>query len=546
MSGRGEVVRRRGVVVAVVVLLAVAAPLPAVAAGPEPGPRSCPAFGPPEQVGSVPDTTWWDEVSGVVASRTSPGVLWAIADSGNAADVVAADLEGNELARLDLGTDLGAANVDWEDLAIGPGPGGVDHLYVGDIGDNGPSNLDDDDSIRGSISVYRLPEPEVAVGDELGTVEVPADEVLQIEASYPDVDSSGQPDRQDAEALLLDPVTGDLLVVTKRIGFPSTPEQPGDPVARVYELAAPHGTGPTEMALVGTVGGSSARWLTGGDVGADGSQILLRSYGGAFLWHRTPGESVAEALAGEPCPLEVGDPAVSGNQGEAVAFVGGTAGYVTVSERADPEAPAQAIWHVDAACELPGITPNTFPDVPTTFDDGVSWFACFAITTGYPDGTFRTTATANRAQLAAFLHRFFDRPAAPGPPTFPDVSATHLFAGEIAWLASTGITTGYVDGTFRPMATVTRAQAAAFLHRAAGSPAVPSEVPSFPDVGVDHPFRDEIRWMAQHGLATGYFDGTYRPSAPVSRGALALFLFRLAGTEAAWSAGSTFPSPVLF
>ncbi|OWY63435.1 hypothetical protein B7486_53145, partial [cyanobacterium TDX16] len=443
----------------------------------------------------------------------------------------------------DLAADGAATNVDWEDLAIGPGPGGVDHLYVGDVGDNGPSNLVDDDSTRGSISIYRLAEPAVSPGDDLGTVPVAAEDVLQIEATYPDVDSSGQPDRQDAETLLLDPATGDLLVVTKRLGLPL----PGSPAARIYELGAPHGAGPTEMDLVGAVGEPSALWLTGGDVSADGSQVLLRGYGMAFLWFRGEDQTVAEALAEDPCPLVVGDPGVPPtNQGEAIAFVGGTAGYLTVSERADPEAPPQALWFADAACELPDITPNTFPDVPTSFDDGVSWLACHGITTGYPDGTFRTTATANRQQVAAYLHRFFDRPAAPGPPTFPDVGATHPFAAEIAWLASTGITTGYADGTYRPTATVTRAQAAAFLHRAAGSPAVPSDAPTFPDVGSGHPFRDEIRWMADHVLATGYADGTYRPSAPVSRGALALFLFRLAGTEAAWTPGATFPSPVRF
>jgi hypothetical protein len=539
---RGEAVRRWRVVVAVLVLLAVAAPLPAGAAGPEPGPRPCPAFRAPEQVGAVPDTEWWDEVSGVVASRRSPGVLWAIADSGNAADVVAVDLEGNELVRLDLGTDGGATNVDWEDLAIGPGPGGGEHLYVGDVGDNGPSNLADDDSTRDSITIFRLAEPEVSLGDDLGTIVVPAEEVVAIEATYPDVDGSGEPDRQDAETLLLDPTTGDLLVVTKRLGLPS----PGSPAARIYEVAAPHGTGPTEMAFVGTVAEPSALWLTGGDVSADGSQVLLRGYGGAFLWHRQPDLSVAEVLAGEPCPLVVGDPVGAGNQGEAIAFVHGNGGYVTVSEEGQSPRGPVSLWLVDAACELPGITPNPFPDVPAGFDDGVSWLACFGITSGYPDGTFRTSATANRQQVAAYLHRFFDRPAAPGAPTFPDVSATHPFAHEIAWLAASGITTGYTDGTFRSTATVTRAQAAAFLHRAAGSPAVPSDAPSFPDVGLGQPFRDEIRWMADHGLAAGYTDGTYRPSAPVSRGALALFLFRLADTEAAWSAGSTFPSPVLF
>jgi hypothetical protein len=529
--------------VAVLVATTLVGPAPA-AAGPVPGPRPCPTFAPPEPVGTVPDTSWFDEVSGVVESRTSPGVLWAVADSGNAADVVALDHAGHELGRFDLGTAAGATNVDWEDLAIGPGPGGVDHLYVGDIGDNGPT-FEDDDSDRGSISIYRFAEPDVDLGDLPVTVAVPAADVTRIEATYPDVDESGAPDRQDAETLLLDPITGDLLVITKRLGLPDTPEAPGSPAARVYELPAPHGAGPTVMAAAGVVSDADV-WLTGGDVSADGSQVVLRSYSGAFLWFRQQGASVADALQGEPCPVPVGDPAALGNQGEAIAFTGGTAGLVTISEQGPSARPPVAIWAVDAACELPGITANTFPDVPAAFDDGVSWLSCFGITSGYPDGTFRPSATANRQQVAAYLHRLFDRPAAPGPPGFPDVSASHPFATEIAWLASTGITTGYADGTFRPSATVTRAQAAAFLHRAAGSPSVPAGGPSFPDVGPTYPFRTEIRWLAQQGLATGYADGTFRPSAPVSRAALAMFLFRLASTEGAWADPALAPSPALF
>jgi hypothetical protein len=53
--------------------------------------------------------------------------------------------------------------------------------------------------------------------------------------------------------------------------------------------------------------------------------------------------------------------------------------------------------------------------------------------------------------------------------------------------------------------------------------------PSFTDVSSDHPFADEITWMAQHEVAGGYPDGTYRPGQPVSRQAMAAFMSRLSG-----------------
>ena len=52
---------------------------------------------------------------------------------------------------------------------------------------------------------------------------------------------------------------------------------------------------------------------------------------------------------------------------------------------------------------------------------------------------------------------------------FNDVSWTHWAADDIAWLKNNGITTGYSDNTFRPDNNVTRAEMAAFMHREAGA-----------------------------------------------------------------------------
>jgi hypothetical protein len=48
----------------------------------------------------------------------------------------------------------------------------------------------------------------------------------------------------------------------------------------------------------------------------------------------------------------------------------------------------------------------------------------------------------------------------------------------------------------------------------------------FSDVGADHPFADDIAFMAESGIAGGFPDGTYRPGEPVSRQAMAAFLHR--------------------
>jgi polyhydroxybutyrate depolymerase len=117
---------------------------------------------------------------------------------------------------------------------------------------------------------------------------------------------------------------------------------------------------------------------------------------------------------------------------------------------------------------------------------------------------------------------------------FADVPASHPFAAAIAWMAGEGITEGYGDGTFRPTLPVTRMAMAAFLHRYV-DPAADAGcgAPPFPDVPVSHPFCAEITWMVGAGITAGYDDGTFRPDALVTRQAAAAFLHRLAGAPAA-------------
>lgn len=113
----------------------------------------------------------------------------------------------------------------------------------------------------------------------------------------------------------------------------------------------------------------------------------------------------------------------------------------------------------------------------------------------------------------------------------------NTFEYQIAWLATTGITTGYADGTFRPSAPVLREQMAAFLFRLSNvdedyeAPAISP----FTDVPTTATFYREISWLAQTGISTGYANGdgtrSFGPSQPVLREQMAAFLYRAFGFE---------------
>ena len=102
------------------------------------------------------------------------------------------------------------------------------------------------------------------------------------------------------------------------------------------------------------------------------------------------------------------------------------------------------------------------------FADEIVWLAQEGITTGCGDGTnFCPNRPVTRAEMATFLTRALGLESPPQPAGFADVDPDSVHAPSIEALHAAGITTGCGDGTnFCPDRAVTRAQMAAFLHRA--------------------------------------------------------------------------------
>src|SRR5262249_9771285 len=141
-------------------------------------------------------------------------IFWTHNDSGDGPFVYAFDRQGKHRG---VWRGAGAKAIDWEDMAVGPGPKrGQSYLYLGDIGDNSKS--------RSEIVVYWVPEPRIIGSDSSSTVKNPRETEAAdiIRLSYPD-------GKHDAESLLVHPATGDLYIITKTRGT----------AAGVYKLKAP-------------------------------------------------------------------------------------------------------------------------------------------------------------------------------------------------------------------------------------------------------------------------------------------------------------------
>lgn len=186
---------------------------------------------------------------------------------------------------------------------------------------------------------------------------------------------------------------------------------------------------------------------------------------------------------------------------------------------------------------------QAFADVPTgaSFATEINWMYTSGISTGSLNGSgyrvFKPLDAVTRATAAAFLYRAAGRPAftPPTTPSFSDVPATGQFYKEIEWMKAQGISTGTANGngtfSYKPGDVVTRQVMATFLYRAAGSPAfTPPTTPSFTDVPTSNAAYAQIQWMKANGITTGSSNGngtfSYKPADPVSRGAMAAFLYR--------------------
>ena len=182
----------------------------------------------------------------------------------------------------------------------------------------------------------------------------------------------------------------------------------------------------------------------------------------------------------------------------------------------------------------------TFNDVNVTtpHQEDIIWLAENGISTGYPGGLFKPMTDVYRQDMAAFLYRLAGEPdytpTSADKARFKDVNDQTPHAKEIYWLAASGISTGYLDGTFKPLAPVVRQDMAAFLRRLAkvmGDPESESWKPqntnAFPDVTAQTDHQEDILWLAETEISAGYPDKTFRPLVKVARQDMAAFLHRL-------------------
>ena len=231
-----------------------------------------------------------NEASGIADSKANSGMLWVQEDSGNPTQLFLLKKDGSLAKKIFF---KAAANRDWEDIALAPGPiAGKNYLYLADIGDNNATNT--------AAYFYRMEEPAIS-----------ADTVFKADTiSFKYADGT-----RDAEAFLVDAATKDIFIITKR-----------ETSSRVYKLTYPYSITSINTAVF--LFALPYNLVVSAAMSGDSKEIIVKTYTGLYYYPRGSAETIDQALQKNAVTLSYQQEP----QGEAICFASDNSGIFTLSE----------------------------------------------------------------------------------------------------------------------------------------------------------------------------------------------------------------------
>ena len=153
-------------------------------------------------------------------------------------------------------------------------------------------------------------------------------------------------------------------------------------------------------------------------------------------------------------------------------------------------------------------------DVPT----GLNGKDHYAYVVGYPDGMVYPQKNITRAEVATIFFRLLTDETREANMTksngYNDMKDGAWYTCAVSTLSKMGIIKGYEDGSFKPDASISRAEFAAIAARF--DPNGDKTPATFSDVS-SHWAKDEISIAANHGWIKGYEDGSFKPDQKITR-----------------------------
>ena len=271
------------------------------------------------------------EISGLAASRQTPGYLWAHGDenTGDNRKIIAIQPDGTLAMTVNL-TTPNTDRDDWEDIATGIYDG-KNYVFIGAIGDN-------DLAFKDQYYIYYFEEPAISSGTQNVTVNT-------IRFGYPDNTA------HNTETLMYDNVEQMFYIADKVDG-----------VCHLYKLpfSTTYGTGVQRLTEVCALGnGSKFKLANGGDITPDGHWMAIKNEEYILLWERQGAESLSATAQRNPVQVMAYQ---KEEQGESLAWLNDSLFYTTSDSKKDTPIYQYVRWG--------GTTPGTpsIDTIPETID----------------------------------------------------------------------------------------------------------------------------------------------------------------------------------
>ena len=271
------------------------------------------------------------EISGLAASRQTPGYLWAHGDenTGDNRKIIAIQPDGTLAMTVNI-TTPNTTRDDWEDIATGIYDG-KNYVFIGAIGDN-------DLAFNDQYYIFYFEEPAISSGTQNVTVNT-------IRFGYPDNTA------HNTETLMYDNVEKMFYIADKVDG-----------VCHLYKLpfSTTYGTGVQRLTEVCALGnGSKFKLANGGDITPDGHWMAIKNEEYILLWERQGAESLSATAQRNPMQVMAYQ---KEEQGESLAWLNDSLFYTTSDSKKDTPIYQYVRWG--------GTTPGTpsIDTIPETID----------------------------------------------------------------------------------------------------------------------------------------------------------------------------------
>lgn len=271
------------------------------------------------------------EISGLAASRQTPGYLWAHGDenTGDNRKIIAIQPDGTLAMTVNL-TTPNTDRDDWEDIATGIYDG-KNYVFIGAIGDN-------DLAFNDQYYIFYFEEPAISSGTQNVTVNT-------IRFGYPDNTA------HNTETLMYDNVEQMFYIADKVDG-----------VCHLYKLpfSTTYGTGVQRLTEVCALGnGSQFKLANGGDITPNGHWMAIKNEEYILLWERQGAESLSATALRNPVQVMAYQ---KEEQGESLAWLNDSLFYTTSDSKKDTPIYQYVRWG--------GTTPGTpsIDTIPETID----------------------------------------------------------------------------------------------------------------------------------------------------------------------------------